>query len=581
LRSLGAAALIVAVLGVQGAGAHPSHLVADPGVAAALARHGSAKVMVVFRAQARQRSIRSTVTAVRAVRNRILAEAGNGFRATARWDAVNAVPGWITKSGLARLASDPDVERIGLDVGGGHAADAESTTLIHADQAQALGFTGSGVTVGILDSGVDVGHPDLQANVVGQHCVYDCAGGPDSAQDDNGHGTNVSGIIASKGTVAPIGIAPAAKLVMVKMLDQDASYPSPDQVIDSLNWLALNRPDVKVVNMSIVSTQLFSGYCDSATAWTAAFSSAVASLHSKGVTLFAAAGNNETTSAMAAPACIRDVVAVGAVYDSAYGSDQVVCTDASAADRVTCFSDSSPALDVLAPGALITSTGLRSNGSLTSTYLGTSQASPHAAGAAAILLQARPGLTPEQVEAVLKGSGRPIADWRNGRVTPRIDVLAALNLPLVPHSLTITRSGGGAGSVTSTPAGIACGATCSHTFTFGTSVTLVASAQAGSQFRHWSGACSGTGQCAVTMGADQQVTATFVRVRCVVPNVRGKTLAAAGRAIRKGHCRVGRVTRAFSSVRNGRVISESPRPGRILRAGATVALKVSRGPRRA
>jgi subtilisin family serine protease len=362
---------------------------------------------------------------------------------------------------------------------------------------------------------------------------------------------------------------------MVKMLDRNNAYQSPDQVISSLNWLATNRPDVKVVNMSIVSSQLFSGYCDRAAAWTAALSSAVATLHSHGVTLFAAAGNDQSTSLMPAPACIRDVVAVGAVYDSAYGSDQVVCSDPSAADRVTCFSDSGPPLDLLAPGALITSTGLRSNGSPISTYLGTSQASPHAAAAAAILLQARPTLTPDQIEAILQASGKPVADWRTGRVTPRIDVMAALNLPLVPHTLTVSKAG--SGTVTSSPAGIDCGSSCSHTYDFGAMVTLRSSAAKGFAFSRWSGDCFGVGACTLSMGADHSTTAIFTQITCVVPNVKGKTLAAARRAIRKRHCKVGRVTRAFSSVKQGRVISQSPKPRRVLRNGSPIALKVSMG----
>ena len=100
------------------------------------------------------------------------------------------------------------------------------------------------------------------------------------------------------------------------------------------------------------------------------------------------------------------------------------CTDPSAADKVTCFSNSSTALDLLAPGAAITSTGV---GWSTSTYYGTSQASPMAAAAAADLLQKNPSLTPGQIQSTLKSTGMPITDSRNGRVTPRIDVVAAFN----------------------------------------------------------------------------------------------------------------------------------------------------------
>jgi hypothetical protein len=364
---------------------------------------------------------------------------------------------------------------------------------------------------------------------------------------------------------------------MVKMLDRNNGFNSIDPVVSALNWLALNAPDVRIVNMSIGTTALFTGYCDSATAWTMSLASAVATLHARGVTLFAAAGNDTATVAMAAPACIRDVVSVGAVYDSAYGSDQVVCRDPSAADKVTCFSDSSPALDLLAPGALITSTGLRSRGSPLSTYLGTSQASPHAAAAAAVLLQARPTLTPLEVEGVLNGSGTPLTDRRNGRVTPRIDALAALTLPVLPHTLTVTNAGSGSGSVTSDPAGVDCGSSCSYTFGFGLAVTLTRRPAPGSIFKRWSGACSGTGACMVSMAADRAVTALFDRIMCVVPNVVGKKLPAARTALRTGHCKLGKVTRVYSSRKKGRVLSQRPKGHRTFTVGTAVAVTVSRG----
>jgi hypothetical protein len=81
----------------------------------------------------------------------------------------------------------------------------------------------------------------------------------------------------------------------------------------------------------------------------------------------------------------------------------------------------------------------------------------------------------------------------------------------VQHTLTVAKSGSGAGSVTSSPAGIDCGATCDHGFDEGTQVTLTATRAKGSKFKGWGGGCSGTGACAVTLSADQNVTATFAR----------------------------------------------------------------------
>jgi hypothetical protein len=76
-------------------------------------------------------------------------------------------------------------------------------------------------------------------------------------------------------------------------------------------------------------------------------------------------------------------------------------------------------------------------------------------------------------------------------------------------TMTLTKAGTGSGSVTSSPAGINCGATCSFGFTSGTAVTLTATASAGSTFAGWTGACTGTGACAVTMSTARSVTATF------------------------------------------------------------------------
>lgn len=144
-------------------------------------------------------------------------------------------------------------------------------------------------------------------------------------------------------------------------------------------------------------------------------------------------------------------------------------------------------------------------------------------------------------------------------------------------TLTLTKGGGGTGTVTSSPAGISCGSTCTHAFTHGAAVTLTAVAAARSRFAGWSGDCSGNASCSLTMSANHAVTATF-KVLCVVPKVKGKKLRAAKRALRKAHCSPGKVTKAFSrSVKKGRVISQKPKPGKKLPAGSKVKLKVSKG----
>jgi hypothetical protein len=160
-------------------------------------------------------------------------------------------------------------------------------------------------------------------------------------------------------------------------------------------------------------------------------------------------------------------------------------------------------------------------------------------------------------------------------------IKALFSAPPPPDkTLTLTKAGSGTGTVTSSPAGITCGTTCAHAFKHGTAVTLTAVASARSRFVGWSGDCSGAGGCTLTMSANHSVTATF-EVLCVVPKVKGKRLPAAKRAVRKAHCSVGKVTRAFSkSVKKGRVISQKPKPGKKLAAGSKVKLKVSKGKKR-
>ena len=144
-------------------------------------------------------------------------------------------------------------------------------------------------------------------------------------------------------------------------------------------------------------------------------------------------------------------------------------------------------------------------------------------------------------------------------------------------TLTLTKSGNGAGAVTSNPAGLSCGADCAHTFRYGTVLTLTAAATSRSLFSGWSGACSGSTTCTVTMSAARSVTATFAAL-CIVPKEKGKALRTAKRALVKAHCNVGKVKKAFSArVKKGRVIAQSAKPGKKLAPGAKVRLTVSKG----
>ena len=145
------------------------------------------------------------------------------------------------------------------------------------------------------------------------------------------------------------------------------------------------------------------------------------------------------------------------------------------------------------------------------------------------------------------------------------------------QTLSVAKTGKGSGSVTSNPAGISCGSTCSHSYAYDSSVSLTAKSSKRSSFAGWSGDCTGKAACTVSMTTARSVRASFLKA-CVVPSVEGKSLRVAERTIKARSCRVGRIKHAFSArVKRGHVISQSPRPRRVRKHGARVSLIVSNG----
>jgi subtilisin family serine protease len=354
---------------------------------------------------------------------------------TDRWQSVNAFGADLPAAAIDELRRDPAVLRVSADLPGGGAL-RESVPQIGGNLVGAMGHRGGGIVVAVLDSGIDPSHPDLDTALVGEQCYCRnfngtgcCPNGQTSqsgtgaAADDHGHGTRVTGVIASKGTVSGSGVAPDVKIVSVKVLDNLNRFSALTQVISALDWIVMNRPDVRVVNMSLLTDAHFGGACDQSFS---VVKQLVDILRSRGTLVFAASGNTGSATSMGSPACVSSVVAVGAVYDAAYGVD---CGKATAPDVVTCFSDGDPTLDLLAPGAVITTT---QRGGGTTATTGTSFATPHAAGAAAVLFGIDPTLTASSVETLLKITGRKLVDTRNGVTTPRVDVYAAVQALLTP-----------------------------------------------------------------------------------------------------------------------------------------------------
>lgn len=433
--------MLVGVAAVAAAGAAAADTI-GPRVAEAIASEGRARVVVMLRApETATASTQPKAAAIATLQSRVLSRLStDDLQLSSRWRLIPGFAGRLSATGLAKLQADPLVARVDLDVPG-QAHLAQSVPMIRANVVQAQGYTGQGVTVAVLDSGVNRSHPDLAGAVVDEQCYCEDASGfgccPDgwssqsgtgAARDDNGHGTNVAGIIASRGTTVPKGVAPGASLVAVRVLAADGSFASTSQVVSGLDWLASNHPETKVVNMSLGTSALFSGDCDDVSAWAQAFATAIGNLRNQGTLTFVSSGNQRSTSQIAVPACISSAVAVGAVYKANVGAinhSWAGCSDSStAADKVVCFSNTSSALDLLAPGSPIVSTGYQGG---TSTYSGTSQASPHAAGTAALLFHASPGATPAQVETAMKSSGVTVTDHRTGQQFPRIDAKSALD----------------------------------------------------------------------------------------------------------------------------------------------------------
>lgn len=377
-----------------------------------------------------------------AVRQSLLAKAAGEDLILRR--AFIEVPGFaveLTAAGLKALRDDPRVRRIDIDVGGeGHML--QASPLSRVTDVFNRGLTGAGSKIAVIDSGIDLDHADFSGRIVAEQCfcsgvagsvgccpnALDTQTGTGAAQDDHGHGTNVAGVMAGGGAVAPRGAAPGADIVAVKVLDSTNSFCCSSDVVAALDWVKVNHPDVKVVNASLGTGFLFAEACDAATqAFAQAMVAAVNGLTSNGTMVFVSSGNQRSATSMGAPACASNAMAIGAVYDSAQGNTNYAffgCGDNNTvADLPTCFTNSNATIDLYAPGASATSSG---NGGGQSTFTGTSQAAPLSAGCAATLRARVPTATAAEVEAALEASPTRVTDPKNGLNFPRLDCLDAL-----------------------------------------------------------------------------------------------------------------------------------------------------------
>ncbi len=345
------------------------------------------------------------------------------------FDGVPAFVASVDADGLRALKSHPGVRSVTPDREINLAL-IESARMIRADETRmALGVTGTGVTVAVIDTGIDTDHPDLLDDIAFEQCfiLAGCplggtsSSGPGSAEDDNGHGTRVSGVITSAGNVAPLGIASDAQVAAYKVVSA-AGGGSFSDALAALNDIITNHPEVRAVSMSLSDGVNHGTSCD---AIFPPFTTAVNTLYASNTLVIAASGNEGFTTGLAFPACVSNVMSVGGVWDdtSSVPVNTVPCSESPRFDRVVCFGNSASSLDVLAPGGQITTSGL---GGGTSISYGTSIATPHATAAAALLWSFNASLTSAQVETALESNGVPRTDPKSGITTPRLDVWRAI-----------------------------------------------------------------------------------------------------------------------------------------------------------
>ena len=312
--------------------------------------------------------------------------------------SIGAVVATISDADIARLAADPNVDAIEPDVKTylttAMSSPATRPTRVRADAipwgvstvgapaAWAAGLTGAGVKVGIMDSGIDYTHPDL--NVVGGFDFNTSSGAPAAYNDNNtacnGHGTHVSGTVAAKQNGSGVvGVAPGASLYALRVFNSDAAsgcFAYLSSQILALQWAVTNRLDV-------VSISIGNGA-------SSAYATAVANANVAGVVVVAAAGNSGAPG-IAYPAAAPGAIAVAALDPG---------------NTVAGYSSSGPEMWIAAPGSGIEST---MPGGGTGSKSGTSMATPHVTGVVALIRQAHPTWTVDQVRTELKNDAIDVA----------------------------------------------------------------------------------------------------------------------------------------------------------------------------
>ncbi|MEU6151647.1 S8 family serine peptidase [Actinosynnema sp. NPDC047251] len=297
--------------------------------------------------------------------------------------ALNGFHATLTPQQARRIAADPRVDWVQADLPveiAGVQPNPPSWGLDRIDQANLPldnSYTypngASNVRAYVIDTGIKISHTDFGGRATWGTNTVDS-----NNTDCHGHGTHVAGTVGSRS----YGVAKEVKLVAVKVLNCQGSGTSAG-VVNGVNWVAQNAVKPAVANMSL------GGGADTAT------DTAVRNLVAAGVTTAVASGNDNQNACNYSPARVREAISTNASNRS---------------DARASFSNWGTCTDLFAPGQDITSTWHTSD-SATNTISGTSMASPHVAGAAAIYVSSNPTATPAQVETAL------VTAATNGKIT--------------------------------------------------------------------------------------------------------------------------------------------------------------------
>lgn len=312
-------------------------------------------------------------------------------------------------------------------------SDDESAAQIGAPEAWRAGLDGSGVTVAVLDTGIDAAHPDLAGRIAGSRNFT-----PDpDANDGYGHGTHVASIIAGSGAASAgkyRGVASGAKLLNAKVLD-NTGYGEESQLLAGMEWAA--KSGARVINLSLGAgpsdgSDPLSEMADKLTAAT-------------GALFVAAAGNTGGTAMVEAPAAAGTALAVGAVDKTdklaEFSSKGPRLTDAMVKPEIV-----APGVDIAAARAAGTNLGTPVGDRYTR-LSGTSMATPHVVGAAAILAQKYPQWRSSELKAMLTATSKEIGATWYEQGAGRVDIPKALaSTVLAPTSISFGRLPGSTGS---------------------------------------------------------------------------------------------------------------------------------------